>query len=149
MAEDKGIERDGAELEAMLEGEDGGVDAAPSEDIEKDLEQSPDDMKPQTFTVRGHVCEIRYSRKRIDLYEERHTPIIASFYKNDGMFTFKELAAITGYGLKVQDGAYFVPSKGEEVAGKLIEANGYAAVFQAVMVALQRDCAFLFMGAGN
>ena len=76
------------ELDAFLE--DSAADAAETEDIVNELEQDPESMEPQTFTVRGHVCEIRFSRKRIDLYEERHTPIIASFYKNDGMFTFKE-----------------------------------------------------------
>ncbi len=75
------------ELDAFLE--DSAADATEAEDIVNELEQDPESMEPQTFTVRGHVCEIRFSRKRIDLYEERHTPIIASFYKNDGMFTFK------------------------------------------------------------
>lgn len=135
------------DFDAYLEDSTNGTE--PTEDIKGELEQDPEDMEPQTFTVRGHVCEIRFSRKRIDLYEERHTPIIASFYKNDGMFTFKELAAIAGYGLKVQGGGYFLPQKAEEIVNKLIEANGYPAVFQAVMMALQRDCAFLFMGAGN
>lgn len=135
------------ELDAFLE--DSAADAAETEDIVNELEQDPESMEPQTFTVRGHVCEIRFSRKRIDLYEERHTPIIASFYKNDGMFTFKELAAIAGYGLRVQGGGYFLPQKAEEIVNKLIDTNGYPVVFQAVMMALQRDCAFLFKGAGN
>lgn len=135
------------ELDAFLE--DSAADATEAEDIVNELEQDPESMEPQTFTVRGHVCEIRFSRKRIDLYEERHTPIIASFYKNDGMFTFKELSAIAGYGLKLVGGGYFIPNKGEEIVNKLIEANGYPAVYQAVMLALQRDCAFLFMGAQN
>jgi hypothetical protein len=65
------------------------------------------------------------------------------------MFTFKELAAIAGYGLKVQGGGYFLPQKAEEIVNKLIDMNGYPVVFQAVMMALQRDCAFLFKGAGN
>ena len=65
------------------------------------------------------------------------------------MVTFKELSAIAGYGLKLVGGGYFIPNKGEEIVNKLIEANGYPAVYQAVMLALQRDCAFLFMGAQN
>lgn len=134
-----------ADFDAYLEDSATGV---PADDIASELEQDPEDMEPQTFEVRGHVCEIRFSRKRIDLYEERHTPIIASFYKNGGMFTFKELAAIAGYGLKVQGGGYFLPAKAEEIVDKLIDANGYPTVYQAVMVALQRDCAFLFKGAG-
>lgn len=134
-----------ADFDAYLEDSATGV---PADDIASELEQDPEDMEPQTFEVRGHVCEIRFSRKRIDLYEERHTPIIASFYKNGGMFTFKELAAIAGYGLKVQGGCYFLPAKAEEIVDKLIDANGYPTVYQAVMVALQRDCAFLFKGAG-
>ena len=121
------------ELDAFLE--DSAADATEAEDIVNELEQDPESMEPQTFTVRGHVCEIRFSRKRIDLYEERHTPIIASFYKNDGMFTFKELAAIAGYGLKVQGGGYFLPQKAEEIVNKLIDMNGYPVVFQAVMMA--------------
>lgn len=114
-----------------------------------ELEQDIDEMERTTFTIKGRECEIAFTRKRIDLYEERHAPIIASFYKNDGIFTFKELSAIAGYGLKLVGGGYFIPNKGEEIVNKLIEANGYPAVFQAVMMALQRDCAFLFMGAGN
>lgn len=114
-----------------------------------ELEQDIDEMERATFTIKGRECEIAFTRKRIDLYEERHTPIIASFYKNDGMFTFKELSAIAGYGLKLVGGGYFIPNKGEEIVNKLIEANGYPAVYQAVMLALQRDCAFLFMGTGN
>lgn len=135
------------ELNAFLE--DSAADATEAEDIANELEQDPESMGPQTFTVRGHVCEIRFSRKRIDLYEERHTPIIASFYKNDGMFTFKELAAIAGYGLKVQGGGYFLPQKAEEIVNKLIDTNGYPVVFQAVMMALQRDCAFYSRAQGT
>jgi hypothetical protein len=52
------------ELDAFLE--DSAADAAETEDIVNELEQDPESMEPQTFTVRGHVCEIRFSRKRID-----------------------------------------------------------------------------------
>lgn len=108
-----------------------------------------DDQDSQTFEVKGKLCEVRFNRKRIDLYEERHTPIVASFYKNDGTFTFRELSALCAYGLKVVDGPYFKPDKGQEVADRLIETNGYPVVYQAVMLALQRDCGFLFVGAGR
>lgn len=136
------------ELDAFLE--DSAADAAETEDIVNELEQDPESMEPQTFTVRGHVCEIRFSA-------QAHRPLRGAPHahhrprstRTNGMFTFKELAAIAGYGLKVQGGGYFLPQKAEEIVNKLIDTNGYPVVFQAVMMALQRDCAFLSRAAGT
>ena len=144
MAEEKDFD-DFIECDETCEELEDALEDSTKEVFKGELEQDIDEMERATFTIKGRECEIAFTRKRIDLYEERHAPIIASFYKNDGIFTFKELSAIAGYGLKLVGGGYFIPNKGEEIVNKLIEA----AVFQAVMTALQRDCAFLFMGAGN
>lgn len=108
---------------------------------ESDFEEED---KPRTFEVNGRSFEVVLTKERLNLYEQRHTPIMASFIRNDGALSNAELTALLAYGLKLEGGAYVNPRKGTEMAEKLIEANGYGAVFECVFEALQRDCGFLF-----
>lgn len=100
-----------------------------------------------TFEVHGRTYEIVLTKRRLDLYEQRHKPVMASFIQNDGAFSVAELTDILAYGLRLVDGPYVNPRRGMEMAERLVSTNGYAAVLGAVMAALQRDCGFLFMGA--
>lgn len=99
---------------------------------------------PRTFEADGRTLEVRITKARLDLYEQRHRPIMASFIKNDGALSVGELRAVLAYSLKVEGGGYLSPRSGEEVADRLIDANGYGAMFECVYEALQRDCGFLF-----
>lgn len=103
-----------------------------------------EEEKPRTFEVNGRSFEVVITKARLNLYEQRHTPIMASFIRNDGALSNAELTALLAYGLKLEGGTYVNPRKGTEMAEKLIEANGYGAVFECVFEALQRDCGFLF-----
>lgn len=103
-----------------------------------------EEEKPRTFEVNGRSFEVVLTKARLNLYEQRHTPIMASFIRNDGALSNAELTALLAYGLKLEGGAYVNPRKGTEMAEKLIETNGYGAVFECVFEALQRDCGFLF-----
>lgn len=102
---------------------------------------------PRTFTVRGNVYEVKFTKGRIDLYEQRHKPIMASFVSNGGAFSSKELSDLMAYGLCAQGGKYINPRRGLEMAEQLLIHSGYLAVYEAVIEALQRDCGFLFQGA--
>ena len=106
---------------------------------ESDFEEED---KPRTFEANGRSFEVVLTKARLN--EQRHTPIMASFIRNDGALSNAELTALLAYGLKLEGGAYVNPRKGTEMAEKLIEANGYGAVFECVFEALQRDCGFLF-----
>lgn len=106
-----------------------------------------EDSAPTTFEVLGRTYAISLTKARLDLYEQRHRPIMASFIQNGGAFSAAELTAILAYGLRVEGGPFVNPRRGMEMADQLVESNGYAAVLMAVMEALQRDCGFLFRGA--
>ena len=106
-----------------------------------------EEAAPTTFEVAGRTYAIKLTKKRLDLYEQRHKPVMASFIQNDGAFSAAELTAILAYGLCLEGGAFVNPRRGMEMADRLVRTNGYLAVYEAVMEALQRDCGFLFQGA--
>lgn len=101
----------------------------------------------RTFTVRGKTYCVSITKSRLDLYEQRHRPIMASFIQNDGAFSTSELTALLAYGLRLEGGGYVNPNRGMEMAENLLKHSGYLAVYQAVIEALERDCGFLFQGA--
>lgn len=121
-------------------------------DIEEEIEGiediEADEPEHRTFTVAGKSYEVAYSQRRIELYESGHKPIMATFMQNGGAFSVGELKSLLAYGLKYEGAGYVNPKRGEEMASKLIEVNGYLDVFEAVVDALQRDCGFLFAGTG-
>ncbi|RVU97063.1 hypothetical protein EII22_09010 [Coriobacteriales bacterium OH1046] len=120
---------------------DGGMEPA---DHTPEDPMTGEDLAPATFDVLGRTYEISLTKARIDLYEQRHRPIMASFIQNGGAFSAAELEAILAYGLRVEGGPFVNPKRGMEMAGQLMQSNGYLAVLTAVMDALQRDCGFLF-----
>lgn len=110
-----------------------------------DFEEEPvEETGKARFEANGIEFEVVYTKKRLDLYEQRHTPIMASFIKNDGALSHAELTSMLAYGLRSVGGSYVNPAKGMEMADRLIDANGYGAIFETVFEALQRDCGFLF-----
>lgn len=112
------------------------------------VEPQGDEFTRRTFTVNGRSYEVAYTQKRIELYESGRRPIMATFMSNGGAFSVAELKALMAYGLKFEGGAYVNPKRAEEMASELIARNGYLAVFECVVDALQHDCGFLFAGTG-
>lgn len=97
------------------------------------------------FEIGGKPYCIEFTIGRILLYERAaRMPLMATFVKNGGAFGIDELATLAGYGMKAEGGKFVKPDKGKEKAMRLIETNGYPAVFERVAEALQRDCGFLF-----
>lgn len=109
-----------------------------------EIEEEDDGEFPTTFDVGSRTFEIKITKKRLDLYEQRHTPIMASFIKNEGALSSAELASLLGYSLRVVGGGYVEPKQGAKMAEQLIEANGYSDMLAAAFQALQNDCGFLF-----
>lgn len=130
------------ENELMLEDSESEAADVMSADVED--EEAVD----TTFEVNGKKYEVAFNIKRIDLYERAgHKPIIASFAQNGGSFSLDELKSLVAYGTRPLGGlGYVSPKQGMAMAEKLIEVNGYQAVYTIVVQALERDCAFFFMG---
>lgn len=108
------------------------------------FEEEPVDT---TFEILGKIYAISITKARLDLYEQRHRPIMAAFIQNGGALSAAELTAILAYGLRVEGGPFVHPKRGLEIAERLMQTNGYLGVLTAVMAALQRDCGFLFLDA--
>lgn len=100
--------------------------------------------KYATFEVGENSYVIKFNEKRIELYENSHMPIVASFIKNGGALSVSELKALTGYGLCIEGGQWVNPKTGLLMANDLLLENGYMELLEAVMDALERDCGFLF-----
>lgn len=96
------------------------------------------------FEANGKAYEVKYSFKRIEMYEASHRPVMASFAQNGGSFGLAELRDLVAYGLMAEGGGYVSPNQGRTMAESLIDENGYLAVFQTVAAALERDCGFFF-----
>ena len=111
-------------------------------------EELAEDDKPSTgdFTVGGKSYVVQFTTGRIKLYENSNRPLMAAFAMNGGTFTIEELETIAAYGLREEGGNFVNPKKGLKMAEKLIETNGYFAVYEVVVNALGRDCDFLFRG---
>ena len=71
---------------------------------------------------------------------------MAVFAMNGGTFSIEELETIAAYGLREEGGNFVNPKQGAKMAEKLIEENGYFAVYEVVVTASGRDCDFLFRG---
>lgn len=103
-----------------------------------------EEEQPAGFTALGKNYVLKYSKKRIELYEQRHKPIMAIFIQNGGAMSINELSELMAYGLMEEGGDFTTPRFGKALADRVIEGNGYLAAYEAVTDALQRDCAFLF-----
>lgn len=97
-----------------------------------------------TFEFEDKTYEVKYTFKRIEMYEASHRPVMASFSQNGGSFSVGELRDLVAYGLKLEGGGYVSPQQGREKGEYFIDEHGYLAVFQTVAEALERDCGFFF-----
>lgn len=103
--------------------------------------------KIKTFTVNNKDYEIRFNIARIEMYENSHRPILATFSQNGGMFSLSELIGLVGVGLKEVGGNFVNPKQGQDMARELIEKEGYMPMMEEMAVALERDAGFFFKGA--
>lgn len=116
------------------------------EQYDDEFDDAEDEAR-HSFTVRGKTYIVRITKARLDLYEQRHRPIMASFIQNNGAFSAGELTSLLAYGLCEEGGSFVNPRQGAVMAERLLIASGYVAVYEAVVEALERDCGFLFKGA--
>src|SRR5699024_11670185 len=91
---------------------------------------------------------LKYSIQRIEMIDNATgKPILAEFSQNRCMLSISSLKSYFAYGLKEEGSDIFVATKkAMEIAGQLIEAEGYAAVCGLVVEAIERDCPFFFKG---
>ena len=92
----------------------------------------------------GKSYVLKYNINRIEMIENATgKPILAEFSQNRGMLSISSLKSYFAYGLKEEA---LDTKKAMEIAGQLIEAEGYAAVCGLVVEAIERDCPFFFQG---
>lgn len=99
------------------------------------------------FTADGKSYEVAYSIGRIDMYESANRPMMAVITSHGGVLSLADLKALVGFGIRESGGEWVNPEEGAAMAGRLVEANGYRAVYDIAVAALRRDCGFFFMAA--
>lgn len=122
-------------------------------DADGDGAETPDDEPAETpvgdFTVGDESYSVRYNKGRVMLYERAVShPIMATFAQDGGTLSLNDLQTLLAFGLCVTGGRFVQPKEAQKMAGRLLENNGYFAVYETVMEALSRDCGFLFRGMG-
>lgn len=96
----------------------------------------------------GIQYELKYTLKRMELIENATgKPFMAAAAINKGFLSISDLKTFFAYGIKEIDKNYVAFSKGQELAEKLIESEGYIPVNKMVVAAIQNDCPFLFQNA--
>lgn len=105
----------------------------------------------QTFEVNGKTYEIRYTIAQIKLYEGLHEgrSIMATFAASGAIPSLQELIDLAACGLMVQGGGFVGIKQAREMTENLLQENGYTALLEAVLTAIERDCGFFFKVAAK
>ena len=97
------------------------------------------------FEVNGVLHELKYNIKTIEKIENAiGKSIVALFSEANGMLSITNLKICFALALFNEAGNRVGQMQGLDIAEKLIETEGYVKVNEAVVVAVDRDCPFLF-----
>lgn len=97
------------------------------------------------FEINGVIHELKYNIKTIERIEVAlGKSIIALLSESGGMLSMGHLKLCFAMALFNEDGNRVGQVQGLEIAEKLIITEGYRKVNEAVVVAIDRDCPFLF-----
>lgn len=97
------------------------------------------------FEVDGKNYELKYNMKTIERIENSTgKPMVATIQKNDGLLSLTDLKLYFGLALFNEDGKRMGQQQAFEIAESLMRAEGYQEVVNSVIVAIDRDCPFLF-----
>lgn len=97
------------------------------------------------FEINGAMHELKYNIKTIEKIETTiGKSIMALLSENGGMLSISNLKICFALALFNEDEKRVGQVQGLSIAEKLIETEGYSRVNEAVVVAIDRDCPFLF-----
>ena len=101
-----------------------------------------------TLTINEREYDFTISESALDKIEATiGKSLMSALAEQGGLLKMSELKTIIGYSLKNIDGGKLPFNQGYELAGKLINAEGYRAVGGKVADQVAQDLPFLFQGA--
>ena len=97
------------------------------------------------FEVDDKLYELKYTIRTIEAIENATgSSLVATIKKTEGLLSITTLKAYFAFALFNEDGARVGQKQGAELAERLLESEGYMKLNEAVVVAIDRDCPFLF-----
>lgn len=91
----------------------------------------------------GKEYELVYGLKRIEMIEKAIGKSIVQAFQ--GVPGVGDLVTVCGYGMRESGkDAWVNPVQGIQAAERILEADGFKAMYEEVSNALMRDCGFLF-----
>lgn len=97
------------------------------------------------FEIDGKTYELKYNMATIEKIENTTgASLVATIRKTEGLLSIGMLKVYFGMALFNEEGNRMGQKQGMDIAQALIEQQGYMAVNEVVIVAIDRDCPFLF-----
>lgn len=97
------------------------------------------------FEVDDKIYELKYNLRTIEQIEQATgKALVATLRENEGLLSLTNLKIYFGLALYNDLGNRVGQKQGFEIAESLIENEGYMKINEAVVVAIDRDCPFLF-----
>lgn len=97
------------------------------------------------FTNNGNQYHLKYNLRRIGQIEEATGKgIMQALNESQNMLPISHLMIYAGYAMFNEDGNRVSIEQGLQIAEDSIVNDGYAQVMTEVLLALDRDCPFLF-----
>lgn len=100
-----------------------------------------------TLNINDREYEFRVTDDALDKIEATiGKSLMSALAEQSGMLKLAELKTVIGFSLKNIDGGKLPPKQAYELAGELIQSEGYRAVGEKVATQVQEDLPFLFQG---
>lgn len=97
------------------------------------------------FEVNGKIYELKYNMKTIEQIEQvTGKSLGATIREVEGLLSISNLKIYFALALYNEDGNRVGHKQGVDIAEKLIQSEGYMKLNESVIVAIDRDCPFLF-----
>lgn len=97
------------------------------------------------FEVDGKIYELKYNMQTLERIEQATGQSIAGlFNKSQGLLSISEIKIYFGMALFNEQGNRVGQKQAMDIAEELMMAEGYMKINEAIIVALNNDCPFLF-----
>ncbi len=97
------------------------------------------------FEIDGKSYDLKYNMKTIEQIENATgKSLVATIKETEGLLSIAMVKIYFGMALFNEDGKKMAQQQGFEIAEALMLEEGYSKVAEAIIVAIDRDCPFLF-----
>lgn len=95
--------------------------------------------------VDGKNYELKYNMKTIEQIEAATgKPLVANIRESNGLLGLSDLKIYFSLALFNDEGKRVSPAQGIKIAEEIMISSGYSKLVDTVIVAIERDCPFLF-----